>query len=195
MTETKSKYTREDLVELDKTCKLIPIVFDPCFKGIFISNKNALKRLIISSLHLENIKDEAEITFIPTELLKENHKEYQKTIDMHTIIEDNLHISIEINTEKFSNVKIRNFLFHTKLYSTLLERGQKPDELKNVYLFQLNLNTRGKNHGKKESIIVPYDLIDNQVYYKNFVVVLKYLEVYRRLYYNGNRDEEVVWLG
>ena len=53
MTETKSKYAREDLVELDKTCKLIPIVFDPCFKGIFLSNKNALKRLIMSSLHLE----------------------------------------------------------------------------------------------------------------------------------------------
>ena len=61
-------------------------------------------------------------------------------------------------------------------------------------MFQLNINTRGKNYGRKENIIVPYDITKKEVYHENFVIVLKYLEVYRKLYYNGNRDEEVVWL-
>ena len=194
MTETKSKYAREDLVELDKTCKLIPIVFDPCFKGIFLSNKNALKRLIMSSLHLEKLPEDTKMTFGPNELLKENHKEYRKVIDMHAILDDNMHISVEINTEQFKNVKLRNFLLQTKLFSTLLEKGEKVSKLKDIYLFQLNINTRGKNYGRKENIIVPYDITKKEVYHENFVIVLKYLEVYRKLYYNGNRDEEVVWL-
>ncbi len=195
MTDTKSIYTREELVELDKTCKLIPIVFDPCFKGIFLSNKNALKRLIISSLHLEKLPKDTKMTFGPNELLKENHKEYQKTIDMHAILDDNMHISVEINTEQFKNVKLRNFLLQTKLFSTLLEKGEKVSKLKDVYLFQLNINTRGKNYGIKENIIVPYDVTKKEVYHANFVIVLKYLEVYRKLYYNKNiRDEETVWL-
>jgi len=34
-----------------------------------------------------------------------------------------------------------------------------------------------------------------EVYHENFVIVLKYLEVYRKLYYNKNiRDEETAWL-
>ncbi len=194
MTDTQSIYTREDLVELDKTCKLIPIVFDPCFKGIFLSNKNALKRLIISSLHLEKLPEDTKMTFGPNELLKENHKEYQKVVDMHAILNDNMHISVEINTEQFKNVKLRNFLLQTKLFSTLLEKGEKVSKLKDVYLFQLNINTRGKNYGRKENIIVPYDITKKEVYHENFVIVLKYLEVYRKLYYNGDREEETVWL-
>lgn len=38
-------------------------------------------------------------------------------------------------------------------------------------------------------------LCKKEVYHANFVIVLKYLEVYRKLYYNKNiRDEETAWL-
>ena len=38
------------------------------------------------------------------------------------------------------------------------------------------------------------DVLTNTVFDTNEVIFLKYLEKYRKLYYNGNREKDVVWL-
>ena len=38
------------------------------------------------------------------------------------------------------------------------------------------------------------DVLTNTVFDTNKVIFLKYLEKYRKLYYNGNREKDVVWL-
>ena len=104
-------------------------------------------------------------------------------------------IDIEVNREYFNEVKFRNQMYADKLYTLILESGEDSKELKNKYLIQLNLNALDKIVPFKEDIIVSYGLKTNTVYSDKKLMVLKYLEYYKSLYYNKHeRSEEVVWL-
>ena len=51
-----------------------------------------------------------------------------------------------------------------------------------------------KDINTKERQIMRCDVLTNTVFDINEVIFLKYLEKYRKLYYNGNREKDVVWL-
>ena len=104
-------------------------------------------------------------------------------------------IDIEVNREYFNEVKFRNQMYADKLYTLMLESGEDSKELKNKYFNQLNLNALDKIVPFKDDVIVSYGLKTNTVYSDKKLMVLKYLEYYKSLYYNKNeRSEEVVWL-
>lgn len=187
---------REYLEVLDKTVKLIPLTFDVMFKGVFGSNLELLKRFIISELKLDIDCNDCSIHIANTELLKENYKEYKMSVDVNVLLNNNILIDIEINRRPFNSVKKRNFMYVNKEYSTLLESGKTSDDLDNMFFYQLNLNAMDKKEKYGEHVIVPYDKTISEVYIDNEVVVLKYLEYYRRLYYNGVDElgEDALWL-
>ena len=86
-------------------------------------------------------------------------------------------------------------MYADKLYTLMLESGEDSKELKNKYFNQLNLNALDKIVPFKDDVIVSYGLKTNTVYSDKKLMVLKYLEYYKSLYYNKNeRSEEVVWL-
>ncbi len=205
--EIVKKYTREELVELDKRLDMIPLYFDTCFKGIFLNHVDELKRLIITSLHLDKepievngvrgiLKPEdIEITVKNSELLKECFDEKNKILDVYVSLNENIYVLLEVNTEKFSDVKRRNFTQMAKVYSTsLLKKGEEVSALNDKYVFQLNINTKGKNENEPESIILIYDVVKQEAYMENFKIMAKYLVIYKELYYNGNREEDVIWM-
>lgn len=78
----------------------------------------------------------------------------------------------------------------------ILEKGENPRKLENIWFYQLNLNTENKSETLGERIIVPYDISSNEVYMENRRTILKYLEFYYKLYYNepNKRSRDVVWL-
>jgi len=87
-------------------------------------------------------------------------------------------------------------LYEDKLYSMILEKGENPRKLENIWFYQLNLNTENKSEKIGERVIVPYDISSNRVYMENRRTILKYLEFYYKLYYNepNKRSRDVIWL-
>ena len=181
---------------IDKELKMIPLTFDVVFKGVFSRNPNILKRFLISILDLKLDIKNTKIEILNNELLKENVKEYQKRVDILVVLNDTIFIDIELNRSNFEKVKLRNSMDCDKLYSMLLEMGDVTTKLKDICLYQLNLNTEDKSITYGEDIIVSYSLVTQDIFIKNKYTILKYLEFYRNLYYTkfDNLSEDEIWL-
>lgn len=189
------KINKNYLKQLDKDLTLIPLTFDYAFKSIFSRQTELLKKFLILELDLPLNPDECEIILENSELPKENFKEYNKTIDIYVNIDKNIFVDVEINKSNFNRVKLRNVLYFDKMYSLMLESGDNPASLKEKVLFQLNLNTEDKSMPYGKDTIVSFGLETNQVYNNNKVMVLKYLEFYRKRYYNGIKlSDDELWL-
>ena len=175
------------LSELDNKVKLLPITFDPIFKGIFGSNIELLKDFILSVLEIDIDRDKCKIRLLNNELPIENYTEYKKFVYLNIVLNDGIFIEIEINRSDFNKVKRRNFIYQNKMYSMIPEKGDDPKDLDNVIFYQLNLNTENKTETYGEHVIVPYD---------NYYTILKYLEFYHKLYYTKSRKLErgELWL-
>ena len=199
MTKLKKENTILDtnyLCELDKKVKLLPITFDPIFKGIFGSNIELLKDFILSVLEFDIDRDKCKIRLLNNKLPIENYKEYKKTVDLNIVLNDDIFIEIEINRSDFNKVKRRNFIYQNKMYSMIPEKGDNPKNLDNIIFYQLNLNTENKTETYGEHVIVPYDTTIKEIYIDNYYTILKYLEFYHKLYYTKSRKLErgELWL-
>ena len=190
------KINKETLKELDKERRMLPLTFDPVFKGVFSRNLEILKAFLVDVLHLEYELEELDIRILNNELPNENIKEYSKRVDVNIVLRNDIYVEIEINREDFNLVKYRNKLYEDKLYSMILEKGENPRKLENIWFYQLNLNTKNKSETLGERVIVPYDISSNRVYMENRRTILKYLEFYYKLYYNepNKRSRDVIWL-
>ena len=199
MTKLKKENTILDtnyLCELDKKVKLLPITFDPIFKGIFGSNIELLKDFILSVLEIDIDRNKCKIRLINNELPPENYKEYKKNVYLNITLNDDIFIEIEINRSDFNKVKHRNFIYQNKIYSMIPEKGNDPKDIDNVIFYQLNLNTENKTETYGEHVIVPYDTTTKEIYIDNYYTILKYLEFYHKLYYTKSRKLErgELWL-
>ena len=191
-----NSFTIKELEEIDKSTKMIPLTFDLMLKNFFESNEYVLKRFLISVLHLDVEPYECNIKMINTELPITYYKEYKKTIDIYVIINDVIHVNIEMNRTSFEQVKRRNHIFHNKMVSLNLKKGDTPEILRNILNIQLNLNSEDKSINIGEDIVVPYSLRTKSIYIDNDKVYLRYLDYYRRMYYNKivEMKEDELWL-
>ncbi|MCI9084768.1 MAG: Rpn family recombination-promoting nuclease/putative transposase, partial [Bacilli bacterium] len=188
---------KEELKQIDKEVTLIPLTYDFSFKRVFNNNLELLKDFLISVLNLEYILDpkECKIELLPNELPKENKNEYKKTLDINVVLNEEVHVDIEVNRESFNDIKLRNLMFADKGYSMLLETGDNYHLLNDKILYQLNLNAREKQILIGDDIVVPYGLKSKMVYNENKKIVIKYLAYYRHLYYNkGTKKKSDIWL-
>ena len=189
-------YTKEELREIDKELEMIPLTFDSIFKGVFERNLDILKQFLIITLGLELETEKTTIQLLNNELLKDNFKEYQKTVDILVVLNEHIYVDIEINRSNFEKVKLRNILYSDKIFSSLLERGDDVEILKDTYFYQLNLNTEDKTISYGEEVVVAYGIKTKSVFMDHKYIVLKYLEFYRHLYYTNNESlkEDEIWL-
>ena len=98
------------LSELDNKVKLLPITFDPIFKGIFGSNIELLKDFILLVLEIDIDRDKRKIRLLNNELPIENYKEYKKTVYLS-----------QIKTYEFQLLLSYNYHFLFKnLFNTLI---------------------------------------------------------------------------
>ena len=197
MIKEKEYLKKEDLLKIDKEVKLIPVTFDYMFKGIFMNDLDLLKEFIISQLEFNEIinTNNCKIRLLNNELPKENKNEYKKTIDLYVSIDNKVFVEIEINRELFKDVKMRNYLYGNKLYTMLLEQGEDAKTLNDKTFIQINLNVKDVNIDKGDAFIVPYDIRNKEVYIKNNITILKYLEYYRKKFYNDNKlSNSDMWL-
>ena len=137
--------SKKYLREVNKSIEMILLTFDVMFKGVFEKNTDILKRFLISILDLKLDVNKTKIEVLNNELVKENIREYQKRVDILVVLNDTIYIDIEVNRSNFDRVKLRNSMYCDKLYSMLLDMGDKTTKLNDIYLYQLNLNAKDKS--------------------------------------------------
>ena len=145
------------LKELDKQIKMIPLTYDFMFKSVFGRNLEVLKEFLVDVLELNHNLEELNIRILNNELFKDTKYEYQKRIDVNIVLNNNIYVEIEVNREDFELVKYRNKLYANKVSSLVLDTGDNIKKLKNIYFYQLNLNTKNKHESKGSHTIVLYD--------------------------------------
>lgn len=192
-------YTKKYLNDLDKRLKMVPLISDYMFKAIMLRNVDIFKNFLIETMNIDIKPEENYILFLDKELIKENFKEKGKIVDINVKLGNNLIIDVEVNREKFEIVKERNDLYLSKLDITQLEVGEEYRDLKNKYIYQLNLNAYpSSKENFKKRYIVEYDLENKEVFDLRKKKFVKNLVYYRDLYYNGGElltNDEIFMAG
>lgn len=160
------------------------------FKRIFSNNPEILKKFLISVLKLNINPDLATITILNNELTCAREKEYHKTVDIYVRINNNLRIDIEVNSEKFDAVKVRNTFYLNKITIDTTDVGVNYKDFSKIYFYQLNLNTQKCAKDLEEE----YEILSTKSHKKlldNYKIICKSLDYYKELYYNqGNKLRE-----
>ena len=175
--------------------KFIPLTRDFMFKRIFTNNPEILKKFLISVLKLDINPNLATITILNNELTKAREKEYHKTVDIYARINNNLRIDIEINSEKFNTVKVRNTFYLNKITVDTTDVGVNYKDFSKIYFYQLNLNIQKSDKDLEEE----YEILSTKTHKRlldNYKIVCKSLDYYNELYYNQDNKlrEDIIWL-
>ena len=176
---------KHDYKELDRRLKLISLTYDKMFKGLFLKNKEILKKFILTQIELDIAPSECKIEILNNELPKDRIKEYQKVLDIYVLINNYFYVNLEINRSYYNDVKLRNLMYDNKNFGMLLEESAEPKELIDKRFVQINLNTKEKDVDTGWDKIVMYGLQSGKTYFENKYILIKYLEYYRELYYSG----------
>ena len=186
------KLTKEYFEKIDQKIELIPLSYDRAFKSTFKSNLNILKQILNVSLPI-TISKEDKISLLDSEMPIINKKEHEQIVDIFVVINKNIYVDIEMNRSKFESVFERNDKYKNRISNIIFEKGESLKELKTKHVYQLNLNASPQEE-ILEDTIVRYGLKTKKIYSSNESVIMKSLERYRDLYYNGIREEEVILL-
>lgn len=186
--------TLEQITEEYNKYKIIPLTFDYVFKSIFMKNPEILKIFLIDVLKLDLEYEKSIIKIFNVETTKDNHKEHKKIVDALVSINDEYFIDIEVNRSYYKIVRLRNNRYFAKLIDILVEQRKDYKKLREVKIYQLNLNAQEKGQAYNEGEIVYFDKISSKIITENEKIFSKYLENYRELYYNGDKKRETIWL-
>ena len=165
------------------------------FKRIFTKNPNILKEFLITVLNLELDPKNTSITIISNELIKSKRQEYHKTVDILVKINNNLKIDVELNSEKFKTIKLRNTLYLHKISTDTIEVGTATIDMSKYYFYQLNLNSNNSDNTSSESYMI-LEENSHKPLLDNFKIICKSLDYYKKLYYNSSKyvSKDVIWL-
>ena len=173
----------------------IPLTRDFMFKRIFTNNPEILKKFLISVLKLDINPNLACITILNNELIKSREKEYHKTVDIYVRINHNLRIDIEVNSEKFNNIKVRNTFYLNKITIDTTDAEINYQDFSKVFFYQLNLNCNKSDKYLDEE----YQILStksHQILLDNYKIICKSLDYYKELYYNQSSylSDDIIWL-
>ncbi|MBR2708399.1 MAG: Rpn family recombination-promoting nuclease/putative transposase [Bacilli bacterium] len=185
MNKEKLQYYQK-LDTINKECgkTMIKLTFDTAFKSFFSRNPDFLKDFLIEELSLDMDKGETKITVSNVELPKDIQKEYQKKVDIIIYLDESIIVNVEANTNKFKNIKRRNFIYMAKLYGLTLKKGEDVKKLEEADLYQLNINASKDDKNIGENIYELRSRFTGETLIDNFTLHLKNIEYYRNLYYN-----------
>ena len=140
-----------------------------------------------------------ELEILNNELLIDSYDERKKYTDFIVLLDNKYYINIEFNTSNFEEVKYKNFLYICKMNSMIERKGSKTSKISERVVIQLNINTdkNESTHYKNRNKDEVYKVIGenmSDILFENFIIVLKPLDKYHKLYYNGDRSNKTVML-
>ena len=172
---------------------IIPLTSDGPFKAFFSKNPDYLKEFLILETNLNLDPDEVSISTYIDELPIENKISKTFRIDILVYLNDNMIINIESNGKKYSDIMYRNLIYMAKITGTsLLKKGENINNLKNIELLQLNINTNKLDDNFGEDVL---KLKGKHINAKKFSIIVKNIAYYKKLYYNKTKlDKAGLWL-
>ena len=195
---------REYMLELDEEVKkgniyFISIVRDRFIKSLLCKNILFLKKLLIYVLNLDLDPYNVKLEILNNELLIDNYEERKKHTDFIVLLDNKYYMDIEFNTSNFELVKYKNFLYICKMNSIIEKKGSKISKISERIVIQLNINadTKESTYYKNKNKDEVYKIIGENLgdtLFENFIIVLKPLDKYHELYYNGDRSNITVML-
>ena len=179
----------------DKKMSMVPLTFDYMFKALFIRRQEFLKDFLMEVLKKDLGSEDKDIviSILNNETIKDNYNEFKKIADIFLKLNDDILLSIEVNRVKYEHRKTRNERYIGKLIDSQITTEDDYRNLFNKKIIQLNINAIEKNKICREREIVQYDKITKKIICENPKVYVKYIENYRELYYNGDRNRETIW--
>lgn len=159
--------------QLRREREVIPGIYDPVFKSIFIKVKGVLEEVITGIDNIITKEDAKHITILNNEFPKDTIFEKGKVSDLVVRIKDKI-IDIEMNKSYYEDLIKRNNAYAEKLQSLFEDK----------YIIQINIDAFSAFD--KESSIIKFQMIsDKKQIDKTFII--KYhvnLEVIENKYYN-----------
>ena len=170
----------------------IPLTFDVLFKSVFSKHPDILGIFLndVLDLHLDNI----EVDIKNSELVSNHINEKKDRVDIFVILNKIHCIDIELNSNYFSEIKRRNLSYLYRITNLVIEKGTSYNLMDNKKIYQLNLNAKNKKNEPLDEVATLYGLKNKKVITPNPKMILKNLDKYYKLYYNGDRRKHVVWL-
>ena len=191
-----NEITDEYLKELDQNTSMISLSFDLMFKSFFMANEYIFKRFLISVLHLRIKPENCKLYIINNDMTNLRYKEYHKVVDFNININNYIYVNLEVNTERFEDIKYRNEKYLDSISSSVIDKGKNIKIFKKSRTIQLNLNVNEKNSKIGEDIIYRVSKVTGKIFNWNNVIYLRYLDYYKKLYYNQDikKSEADYWL-
>ena len=188
----------DEEVEKDER-KFISLVKDRFIKSLLCKNIILLKKFLIYVLDFKLDPYNVELEILNNELLIDSYDERKKYTDFIVLLDNKYYIDIEFNISNFEEVKYKNFLYICKMNSMIERKGSKTSKISERVVIQLNINTdkNESTHYKNRNKDEVYKVIGenmSDILFENFIIVLKPLDKYHKLYYNGDRSHETVML-
>ena len=188
----------DEEVEKDER-KFISLVKDRFIKSLLCKNIILLKKFLIYVLDFKLDPYNVELEILNNELLIDSYDERKKYTDFIVLLDNKYYIDIEFNISNFEEVKYKNFLYICKMNSMIERKGSKTSKISERVVIQLNINTdkNESTHYKNRNKDEVYKVIGenmSDILFENFIIVLKPLDKYHKLYYNGNRSNKTVML-
>ena len=170
----------------------IPLTFDVLFKSVFSKHPDILGIFLndVLDLRLDNI----EVDIKNSELVSNHINEKKDRVDIFVILNKIHCIDIELNSNYFSEIKRRNLSYLYRITNLVIEKGTSYNLMDNKKIYQLNLNAKNKKNEPLDEVATLYGLKNKKVITPNPKMILKNLDKYYKLYYNGDRRKHVVWL-
>ena len=174
---------------------MLNLTKDKVFKMLFESMPDIFKRFLVNVLHLNINPEECNLSFKDKELFGTSSKYKKNIVDFNVVINNNMFANLEVNGKPYEQVKSRNYLYESRIITSDLEEGEEYDNFDDNTYIQLNLNAVDSGV-IGEDIIYPYSVVTKSIFIENIIIYVRYLEYYRKLYYNLNieKDESDYWL-
>ena len=197
--QRKEERIQQIIKKLDKEGKVIAGINDSMFKSLFMEeeSRGVLAYIISEILSLNKDYVLNNISFKPTELVKDNYYEHGKITDLLVEVDERI-INLEMNYKLTKGVQIKNNIYHHKLTGMQILKGEKYVDAKMIV--QINFDYINKFDKEDERIVIGFRLRDDESRYtldENFINYHINMEKVREKYYNKEeltRLEKIIML-
>ena len=170
------------MITIYKTIDKLPILcYDFIFKSVFIGNENILAKMISSVTGIDYRILEDNITIYTNEIPIDNKNEKFKKCDFILKIDKDNIINLEINTQSYTGMIIKNLSYVFGLYSKNIKKGQSYND--KFIVTQINIDCfKNDKDALTEYVLRSKD--EDDIYTESFKIYT--LNVYKchELYYN-----------
>lgn len=169
--------------------KFIPMSYDLSAKFFFHDDEVIVTRFLEDVLNIK-VND---YVLLENELPVNNKNEYHYTTDIVFKVNDKIIVNIEINRTYFNHVMNKSLSYLAKFITIRVSRGENINAPK-YDIIQLNLNVKSYVNEKAKRVVRLMYEDNGEVLIDNIKMIISNIDKYSKMYYNGNRSDEVAFI-